>query len=239
MNVNVPTIKTRTIAHITHSAGRQIFAAISGSGASAGEYRAPTRRPASLCCRAADPGRRAVRRILLGYPAVMPPAGRSSGETSANGQCASHRQGRATGPMACGGCRGCGLGRVVPRTSNSARADRSSSARTGRSFATSAISRPVGRTRGRCPRPPRAAPGGTAVLLGRHPGRRRDILGAQAAVAVVRADQMDGGVAQPRFPYRPAHGSVRGGRPVDADHDPTAGWRMRHGPPPAGCDGIG
>ena len=72
---------------------------------------------------------------------------RSSGETTTTGQCACRTQGRATGPMACGGCPGWGAGRVVPSTSISACAARSSNTRAGGSFATSAVSCSGGRYR--------------------------------------------------------------------------------------------
>ena len=62
------------------------------------------------------------------------------------GQCARRRQARATGPMGPADCPG--PGRVVPRTSISASAVRSSRARTGGSRASSVVSRPGGR-RGR------------------------------------------------------------------------------------------
>src|SRR6516164_7092014 len=102
-----------------------------------------------------------------------------------------------------------------------------------------------------CPRPAVTVPagefhrrgeqclGGAALLLGRQPGRRRYIPCVLPEVAVVRTDQVDGRTAEPRFPYRPVHGGVRGGRSIDANHDLAAGRRMRHGSPPAGSDGTG
>jgi hypothetical protein len=71
----------------------------------------------------------------------------SLGETTTTGQCACRRQGRATGPMACGGCPGWCVGRVVPSTSIWACAARSSNARAGGSSATSAVSCSGGRYR--------------------------------------------------------------------------------------------
>ena len=64
------------------------------------------------------------------------------------GQCAWRRQARVTGPMASGGCPGRWRpGRVVPRTSISAPAVRSTSARAGGSSVSSAFTRPGGRRR--------------------------------------------------------------------------------------------
>jgi hypothetical protein len=118
----------------------QAVARPSRAGAATGHAR-------GLYRRVADPGRPPARRVLPAAPGRQVPGSRSSGETTTTGQCANRRQGRATGPMACGGCPGWGAGRVVPRTSSSACADRSSKARAGGSFVTSPVSRPGGRPR--------------------------------------------------------------------------------------------
>ena len=55
------------------------------------------------------------------------------------------------------------------------------------------------------------------------PGRRRSP-GTSSRRASITGSRHD-----PARSYRPAHRSVRGGRPACADHDPAVGQRVRHG----------
>ena len=118
---------------------------------------------------------------------------------------------------------------VAPRTSISASAARSSSAWTGSSWASLVVRRPGGRW-GRASSAAAASIAAAAAQRSsspRHP-RRRGVRCAQPGVTIPGADEADGGVTQPRLPYRPAHGGHRGGRSVDADHDLATGLGACH-----------
>ena len=75
-------------------------------------------------------------------------------------------------------------------------------------------------------------PGGTMLALRQHP-RPRGVRRAQPRVAVIRADEMNGRMAQPRLPHCPAYGGCGGGRAVHAHYDPPQRQHMCHGPPPS------